>query len=63
MMGLNNVTCKGVKGKLFQCALVEPTGVIKSLDIPFHLALRYLMGISNKLNVKFYVGIMNNHVK
>nr|XP_022332543.1 rab3 GTPase-activating protein non-catalytic subunit-like isoform X2 [Crassostrea virginica] len=39
MMGLNNVTCKGVKGKLFQCALVEPTGVIKSLDIPFHLAL------------------------
>ncbi|XP_061163319.1 rab3 GTPase-activating protein non-catalytic subunit-like isoform X1 [Saccostrea echinata] len=39
MMGLNNVTCKGVKGKMFQCAIIEPSGIIKSLDIPFHLAL------------------------
>lgn len=39
MMGLNNVTCKGVKGKVFQCALIEPSGVVKSVDIPFHLAL------------------------
>ncbi|XP_033735108.1 rab3 GTPase-activating protein non-catalytic subunit-like [Pecten maximus] len=39
IMGLNNVTCRGVKTKVFQCALIEPTGVIKTLDIPFHLAL------------------------
>ncbi|XP_055995292.1 rab3 GTPase-activating protein non-catalytic subunit-like isoform X2 [Ostrea edulis] len=39
MMGLNNVTCKGVKCKMFQCAVIEPSGVVKSLDIPFHLAL------------------------
>ncbi|XP_021378713.1 rab3 GTPase-activating protein non-catalytic subunit-like isoform X1 [Mizuhopecten yessoensis] len=39
IMGLNNVTCRGVKTKVFQCALIEPTGIIKTLDIPFHLAL------------------------
>lgn len=39
IMGLNNVTCRGVKTKVFQCALIEPTGTIKTLDIPFHLAL------------------------
>ncbi|CAL1542170.1 unnamed protein product [Lymnaea stagnalis] len=39
MMGLNNVTCRGVKSKAFQCALIDPDGVIKTVDIPFHLAL------------------------
>uniref|UniRef100_A0A2C9KPH8 Rab3-GAP regulatory subunit N-terminal domain-containing protein n=1 Tax=Biomphalaria glabrata TaxID=6526 RepID=A0A2C9KPH8_BIOGL len=40
MMGLNNVTCKGVKSKAFQCALIDPDGMIKTIHIPFHLALR-----------------------
>ncbi|KAH9519441.1 Rab3 GTPase-activating protein non-catalytic subunit [Bulinus truncatus] len=39
MMGLNNVTCKGVKSKAFQCALIDPDGMIKTVHIPFHLAL------------------------
>ncbi|XP_012937688.1 rab3 GTPase-activating protein non-catalytic subunit [Aplysia californica] len=39
MMGLNNVTCRGVRSRVFQCALIDPDGVIKTIDIPFHLAL------------------------
>ncbi|XP_055879124.1 rab3 GTPase-activating protein non-catalytic subunit-like isoform X1 [Biomphalaria glabrata] len=39
MMGLNNVTCKGVKSKAFLCALIDPDGMIKTIHIPFHLAL------------------------
>ncbi|CAG5127370.1 unnamed protein product, partial [Candidula unifasciata] len=39
MMGLNNVTCRGTKSRAFQCALIDPDGVIKTVDIPFHLAL------------------------
>ena len=41
MMGLNNVTCRGVKSQLFQCALLDVDGSIKVLEIPFHLALRF----------------------
>ncbi|XP_025103721.1 rab3 GTPase-activating protein non-catalytic subunit-like isoform X2 [Pomacea canaliculata] len=39
MMGLNNVTYHTVKPQMFHCALVDPEGCIKTLDIPFHLAL------------------------
>ncbi|KAK7104713.1 rab3 GTPase-activating protein non-catalytic subunit-like [Littorina saxatilis] len=39
LMGLNNVTYRGVKSRAFQCALVDPEGSIKTLEIPFHLAL------------------------
>lgn len=38
-LGLNNVTSKGVKTRTFQCALIDPAGTIKTLDVPFHLAL------------------------
>ncbi|XP_059162199.1 rab3 GTPase-activating protein non-catalytic subunit-like [Physella acuta] len=39
MMGLNNVTSRGIKSRVFQCALIDPDGMIKTVDIPFHLAL------------------------
>ncbi|XP_041353023.1 rab3 GTPase-activating protein non-catalytic subunit-like isoform X2 [Gigantopelta aegis] len=39
MMGLNIVTSRGVKTKVFSCALIEPNGTIKTLEVPFHLAL------------------------
>ncbi|GFS02472.1 rab3 GTPase-activating protein non-catalytic subunit-like [Elysia marginata] len=39
MLGLNNVTSRGIKSRTFQCALIDPSGVIKTVDIPFHLAL------------------------
>ncbi|XP_071079517.1 rab3 GTPase-activating protein non-catalytic subunit-like [Haliotis cracherodii] len=39
MMGLNNVTSRGVKSRAFQCALVDPEGFVKTLEVPFHLAL------------------------
>ncbi|KAK7502781.1 hypothetical protein BaRGS_00006031 [Batillaria attramentaria] len=39
MMGLNNVTYRGVRSRAFHCALVDPEGSVKTLDIPFHLAL------------------------
>jgi hypothetical protein len=42
LMGLNNVTYRGIKTpRAFHCALIDPVeGAIKTLDIPFHLALR-----------------------
>lgn len=40
MMGLNNVTSRTIKSRAFHCALVDPDGSIKTLEIPFHLALR-----------------------
>ncbi|ESO90130.1 hypothetical protein LOTGIDRAFT_218187 [Lottia gigantea] len=39
VMGLNNVTCQSTKHKAFQCALIDTDGIIKIIDIPFHLAL------------------------
>ncbi|XP_064622253.1 rab3 GTPase-activating protein non-catalytic subunit-like isoform X3 [Lineus longissimus] len=39
MMGLNNVTCKEVKAQIFQVCLVGPDGAVKTIDVPFHLAL------------------------
>ncbi|KAL5008455.1 hypothetical protein ScPMuIL_014036 [Solemya velum] len=39
MMGLNNVTARGVKMQVFQCALVDSEGTVKTIDVPFHLAL------------------------
>ncbi|XP_076441806.1 rab3 GTPase-activating protein non-catalytic subunit-like [Babylonia areolata] len=39
LMGLNNVTYRGVRSRAFQCALIDPDGCVKTLDIPFHLAL------------------------
>lgn len=41
MMGLNNVTYKGVKVQLHQIYLLDPEGTVKSVEVPFHLALRY----------------------
>lgn len=42
-LGLNNVTSRGVKTKSFQCALLDPSGSIKTLEVPFHLALRSVL--------------------
>lgn len=42
-LGLNNVTSRGVKTKSFQCALLDPSGTIKTLEVPFHLALRSVL--------------------
>ncbi|XP_052787528.1 rab3 GTPase-activating protein non-catalytic subunit-like isoform X1 [Mya arenaria] len=39
ILGLNNVTCKGVRIKAFQVALIEPNGTLKTVQVPFHLAL------------------------
>ena len=44
LLGLNNVTCRGVKVRPFHCALVDPDGSVKTLDIPFHLSLRWVLG-------------------
>lgn len=39
MMGLNNVTSQGTKNRTFQVALIDTNGLIKTIDVPFHLAL------------------------
>ncbi|KAI0237109.1 Rab3 GTPase-activating protein non-catalytic subunit [Lamellibrachia satsuma] len=39
MMGLNNVTFHNTKVQLHQVYLMDPEGSIKTIDIPFHLAL------------------------
>ncbi|XP_078675646.1 rab3 GTPase-activating protein non-catalytic subunit-like isoform X2 [Branchiostoma floridae x Branchiostoma belcheri] len=39
MMGLNNVTFYTNKPPTYQCCLVEPSGVIKIINVPFHLIL------------------------
>lgn len=41
ILGLNNVTGKGVNIKAFQVALLEPDGSLKTVQVPFHLALRW----------------------
>ena len=40
ILGLNNVTGKGVNIKAFQVALLDPDGSLKTVQVPFHLALR-----------------------
>ena len=40
ILGLNNVTSKGIKIKAFQVALMDPDGTVKTVTVPFHLALR-----------------------
>eukprot|EP00058_Branchiostoma_floridae_P024780 XP_002610270.1 hypothetical protein BRAFLDRAFT_126836 [Branchiostoma floridae] len=39
MMGLNNVTFYSNKPHTYQCCLVEPSGVVKIINVPFHLIL------------------------
>ncbi|XP_052275243.1 rab3 GTPase-activating protein non-catalytic subunit-like isoform X3 [Dreissena polymorpha] len=39
ILGLNNVTSKGVRIKAFQVALLDPAGTLKTVQVPFHLAL------------------------
>ncbi|KAK3092344.1 hypothetical protein FSP39_001596 [Pinctada imbricata] len=39
IMGLNNVTVRGINTRAFQCALMDTDGTLKTLHIPFHLAL------------------------
>ena len=39
MLGLNNVTCRGTRTRVFQCALIDPSGSVKTIEIPFHLSL------------------------
>ena len=34
------MTCRGVKVKAFQVALLDVDGTIKTVEVPFHLALR-----------------------
>ena len=39
LMGLNNVTCRDVKVSASSCYLLDPSGTVRSVDVPFHLAL------------------------
>lgn len=39
LMGLNNVTCRDVKVPVQSCYLLDPTGTVRTIDVPFHLAL------------------------
>ena len=41
MMGLNNVTSKTMKTHIYQCLLIDPEDGVRTIDIPFHLILRY----------------------
>ena len=41
MMGLNNVTYPKIKVNIQQLYLLDPDGVIKTIQVPFHLALRW----------------------
>ena len=40
LMGLNNATYEDVKVHLHHLYLIDPEGTVKTIDIPFHLALR-----------------------
>jgi len=41
LMGLNNVTSAALQPLTNTVYLLDPDGSVKSVDIPFHLALRY----------------------
>ena len=73
-LGLNNVTSRGVKTKSFQCALLDPSGSIKTLEVPHRKMTDNAMTIrkrtNNDLQYKiFYFPIMepsteqNNHLQ
>lgn len=44
MMGLNNVTSKTLKTHIYQCFLIDPEDGVRTVDVPFHLILRYKHG-------------------
>lgn len=56
ILGLNNVTGKGVNIKAFQVALLDPQGNLKSVEVPFHLSLRYFC-FSLTVNQKFFASV------
>ncbi len=39
LMGLNNVTYKEMRVLLYSIYLIDPEGTVKTIDVPFHLAL------------------------
>lgn len=42
IMGLNNVTCRDVKVQIHSVYLIDLDGSIKTISVPFHLALRLI---------------------
>ncbi len=40
-MGLNNVTSKNMKAHIYQCFLIDPEDGVRTIDVPFHLILRF----------------------
>lgn len=41
LMGLNNVTSKNMKAHIYQCFLIDPEDGVRTIDVPFHLILRF----------------------
>lgn len=59
LMGLNNVTSAACQPLTNTVYLLDPDGSIKSVDIPFHLALRYaviicMLLVNCRLIIRFY---------
>ena len=52
MMGLNNVSTKHEPNTLSQTYFVDPDGMVRKLNVPFHLAL-WLVLIFNINNVLY----------
>ena len=42
LVGLNNIPLKGGNKPQFSCVFIDPSGLVKDISVPFHLALRYV---------------------
>jgi len=58
LVGLNNIPLKGGSKPQFSCVFVDPSGLVKDISVPFHLALRYVFLFISFMMTNFFSTVM-----
>jgi len=55
LVGLNNNPLKGGNRPQFSCVFIDPSGLVKDISVPFHLALRYVFLFISFMKTNFFL--------
>jgi hypothetical protein len=57
-VGLNNIPLKGGNRPQFSCVFIDPSGLVKEISVPFHVALRYVFMFVSFMMCNFVSSVM-----
>lgn len=58
LMGLNDIPMKGGNRPQFSCVFIDPSGLVKDISVPFHLALRYVFMFISFMMTNYFSSVM-----